>query len=71
MEQRARWEMNLLLPHLNVLILFLSGIAAAVVLFVAIGLLLDLVPREVEKRPDSSRKRGWWLLRLFHLGLSH
>ena len=63
--------MNAVLPHLNVLILFLSGVAAAVVLFVTIGLLLDLVPREGSQKKPQSLKHPSWLWRLFHLGLSH
>jgi len=63
--------MDLVLSHLNVVILFLSGVAAAVVLFVAIGLLLDVVPREVNGPREASQKHGFWLWRLFHLGPSH
>jgi hypothetical protein len=61
--------MELVLSHLNVVVLFVSGVAVAVVLFVAIGLLIDLVPRESEK--PSAPPRHSWLWRFFHLGLSH
>jgi len=64
--------MDMVLPHLNVVILFMSGVAAAVVLFVAIGLLLDIVPREApHQQQEHAIKHDSWLRRLFHLGLSH
>ena len=63
--------MNLILPHLNVLILFLSGVAVAVVLFVAIGLLLDLVPRDLDKQQKPRPPRRSWLWRFLHLRASN
>ena len=63
--------MDWLLPHLNVVVLFMSGIGAAVVLFVAIGLLLDVVPREAERPHEAPRRQGFWLWRFLHLGSSN
>lgn len=64
--------MDMVLPHLNVVVLFMSGVGAAVVLFVAIGLLLDVVPREAPHPQDQPAvKQTSWLWRLFHPRLSH